>query len=215
MRRVNKELVYYILCAVFAALTAACSQIQVPLPFTPVPISLATLAVLVCGGTLGAKKGALAILVYILLGAVGVPVFAGFSGGLGVIAGPTGGYIIGYLPMAVIMGLFAQRAAGASGASGDAHATGAEAGARWRSVTQAGAAKAGTGILASLLKGVPALAVLYALGTAWFMISTGMGLAESLIMCVVPFIPGDVLKIVAASVVCEALKNPMRALARA
>jgi biotin transport system substrate-specific component len=99
----------YLLCALFAALTAICSQIMIPLPFTPVPINLAYLAVLVCGGALGPKKGAIAMTVYVLLGAIGVPVFHGLTGGLGVLAGPTGGYIIGYIPMALVMGLLAKR----------------------------------------------------------------------------------------------------------
>lgn len=63
-------------------------------------INLATLGVFLTGGILGKKYGSISLIVYILLGAVGVPVFAGFKGGLGVLAGPTGGYIIGYLAAA-------------------------------------------------------------------------------------------------------------------
>ena len=95
----------YILCALFAALIAVCSQIMIPMPFTPVPINLALLAVWVCGGVLGAKRGAITLIVYILLGAVGAPVFVGFNAGLGALAGPTGGYIIGYLPSIILFGL--------------------------------------------------------------------------------------------------------------
>ncbi|MDR1815995.1 MAG: biotin transporter BioY [Clostridiales Family XIII bacterium] len=191
MKQKHSELFLYILCAIFAALTGVLSQVQVPLPFTPVPINLALLSVLICGGVLGAKKGAIAMVVYILLGAVGVPMFSGFTGGIGILTGPTGGYIIGYLPAAVIMGLMAQ----------------------WAPKTGSAAVKTGKGIAASLAKGVPAVAACYALGTIWFMISTGTGFAESLLMCVIPFIPGDVLKIIAASVVCEALRRPMKGFA--
>ena len=91
-----------VLCGIFAALMAICSFITIPLGFTPVPINLATLGVFLTGGILGKKYGSISLIVYILLGAVGVPVFAGFKGGLGVLAGPTGGYIIGYLAAAFL-----------------------------------------------------------------------------------------------------------------
>jgi biotin transport system substrate-specific component len=203
MEKKNNKIVWYILCAFFAALTAVFSQVSVPLPFTPVPISLASLAVLICGGVLGAKRGALAMVVYVLLGAVGLPVFANFSGGAGVIAGPTGGYIIGYIFAAAVMGLFSGKEDEVSG--------GATQGPQGQSA-KTGFAGTGKGILRTIAKGVPAMIVLYAFGTAWFVISTGTGVAASLLLCVVPFIPGDILKIIAAAAVCEALKNPLRRL---
>lgn len=89
--------------AMFAALTAVFSWIS--LPIGPVPINLALLSVLLCGALLGKKYGLLAILCYILLGAVGVPVFSGFRSGVGTILGATGGYIVGYLPAAVLAGI--------------------------------------------------------------------------------------------------------------
>lgn len=94
-----------ILYALFAALTAVLSQLAVPLPFTPVPVNLATLSVLLAGGLLGAKGGAVSQGIYVLIGAVGVPVFSNFTGGLAKLAGPTGGYIIGYLAAAWLVGL--------------------------------------------------------------------------------------------------------------
>ena len=81
------------MCALFAALTAICSQIQIPLP--QIPINLALFSVCMAGAVLGAGYGSLSIIVYVLLGAVGVPVFAGFKGGFATITGPTGGYIVG------------------------------------------------------------------------------------------------------------------------
>ena len=86
-----------VLTGIFAAIVTICSWITVPLPFTQVPINLAVLGVLLAGGCLGSKYGSLSILIYILLGAVGIPVFAGFGSGLGTLAGPTGGYIVGYI----------------------------------------------------------------------------------------------------------------------
>ena len=88
--------------ALFAVLMAVCSWISIP---TVVPFTLQTFAVFLAVGVLGGKRGSLAVLVFILLGAVGVPVFAGFQGGLGVLLGTTGGYIIGFLFTGLLMWL--------------------------------------------------------------------------------------------------------------
>lgn len=88
--------------ALFAVLMAVCSWISIP---TMIPFTLQTFAVFLAVGVLGGKRGTLAVLVYILLGAVGVPVFAGFQGGLGILLGNTGGYIIGFLFTALLMWL--------------------------------------------------------------------------------------------------------------
>ncbi|MEG1458198.1 MAG: biotin transporter BioY [Acetivibrio sp.] len=85
--------------ALFSVLIAVCSWISIP--FT-VPFTLQTFAVFCTLGLLGGKYGSLSILVYILLGAVGVPVFSGFSGGLGYLLGSTGGYILGFIFSALI-----------------------------------------------------------------------------------------------------------------
>ena len=90
--------------ALFAVLMAVCSWISIP---TVVPFTLQTFAVFLAVGVLGGKRGTLAVLVYILLGAVGVPVFSGFTGGLGILLGTTGGYIIGFLFTALVMWLMA------------------------------------------------------------------------------------------------------------
>jgi biotin transport system substrate-specific component len=79
------------------------------IPIGPVPISLGTLAVMLSVYILGTRKGTVACLVYILLGTLGLPVFSGFSGGFGKLAGPTGGYLIGYLFLALIGGWFIHR----------------------------------------------------------------------------------------------------------
>ena len=86
--------------AIFAVVMAVCSWISVPYV---VPFTLQTFGVFLAVGVLGGKRGTLAVLVYILLGCVGLPVFAGFSGGLGAILGSTGGYILGFLFTALIM----------------------------------------------------------------------------------------------------------------
>ena len=194
------------LAALFAAVLTAASWISLPLPFTPVPVNLATLAVTLAGALLGHKYGTLSVLVYILLGAAGVPVFAGFTGGLGHLAGPTGGYIIGYLTSAFICGLImhmfyiddhsvsaiSQTDTGFS----DAQNTGRTAiqqkkDGRWFIIA-----------IAALLGTTSC----YLIGTAWFMALTGNSLAASLTMCVIPFLPGDALKIAASVFIVSALR---------
>ncbi|MEL7657123.1 MAG: biotin transporter BioY [Bacillota bacterium] len=102
----TKKLILY---ALFAALTAVCSMISIPLPFTPVPINLATLSVFLAGGILGSKGGAISQTVYVFLGAIGLPVFHSFTGGLGILTGPTGGYIIGYIAAAWLTGFMVEK----------------------------------------------------------------------------------------------------------
>ena len=92
--------IYIGLCA---ALIAVCSQIQIP---AAVPFTLQTFAIFLACGLLGGKRGTVSVLIYILLGAVGLPVFAGFKGGIGALLGTTGGYIIGFIFTALIMWLF-------------------------------------------------------------------------------------------------------------
>lgn len=88
----------------FAAVIAVLSQIAIPLP-SGVPVTLQTFAVALAGYTLGMKLGGLSALVYVLIGAVGVPVFSGFKGGFGSLTGPTGGFIWGFIIMALLCGL--------------------------------------------------------------------------------------------------------------
>ena len=93
--------------AVMAAVLAVIAPFA--LPIGPVPISLCTLVIYFAVYVLGWRRGTMAVVVYVLLGAVGLPVFSNFAGGLGKLAGPTGGYIIGYIPLALIAGWFVQR----------------------------------------------------------------------------------------------------------
>ncbi|MCC2253233.1 biotin transporter BioY [Ruminococcus sp. CLA-AA-H200] len=91
------DLVYI---GIFTVLIAVCSWISIPLT---VPVTLQTFGVFAAVGILGGKRGTIAVLVYILMGAIGIPVFSGFTGGLGILAGTTGGYIAGFLFSALLM----------------------------------------------------------------------------------------------------------------
>ncbi len=166
-----------ILAAAFAALTGILTQVQIPLE--PVPINLALFSVYLAGALLGPKYGLISMLVYVLLGAVGVPVFSGFSGGLHKLVGPTGGYIAGYILCAFVVGLLSRK---------------------WNFHF--------TMLSVAMLIG---LAACYALGTVWFMIVTGRDLATSLGLCVIPFLPGDAVKIILAALLAGRLRAPLQA----
>ncbi len=164
------------LCALFAAVTAVLSQIAIPIG--PVPISLATLAVFLSGGLLGARDGTISQLIYVLLGIVGVPVFAGFSGGLSRIAGPTGGYIIGYIFMALVIGLIVPHC--------------------------------GNKLRYIIPVFVLGLLICYAFGTVWYIVLTHTGIGAAMMTCVVPFLPGDAVKIVLSAVLTVKLSRGIR-----
>lgn len=159
--------------AMFSALIAVCSIISIPIG--EVPITLQTFAVCLAAAMLGWKRGTLSVFIYVLLGAVGVPVFAGMSGGIGILAGPTGGYIIGFIPAALIIGLAADK---------------------WE--------RKALPLTISMVVGV---LVCYAIGTVWFMVVTGMGVGESLMLCVVPFLIPDGVKIALAMILSNRLSK--------
>ena len=93
-----------VLIALMTAVTCVLGPLSIPLPFSPVPISLTNFAIFLAIFVLGMKNGTISFIIYLLLGAVGVPVFSSFRGGFQVLAGPTGGYLIGFILLALIMG---------------------------------------------------------------------------------------------------------------
>jgi biotin transport system substrate-specific component len=95
--------------AVFAALIAALAQASVHLFGNAVPVTGQTLGIMLAGLVLGAVRGGLAALVYVVLGAIGLPIFAGGTGGMGVISGPTGGFILAFPVAAFVIGLLVRR----------------------------------------------------------------------------------------------------------
>lgn len=88
----------------FTALVAILSILEIPSP-TGVPFTLQTFAIALCGFVLGSKQGTLCVFLYVLLGAIGVPVYAGMTGGFGKLLGVTGGFLFGFIPMAALCGL--------------------------------------------------------------------------------------------------------------
>lgn len=161
------------------ALMAAvmCVLSPLTLPIGPIPVSLATFVLYLSVFLLGTKGAAISCVIYLLLGAMGMPVFSGFQGGLAKLAGPTGGYLVGYIFIPLIGGLIMEKAE------------------RKPVITAIGF--------------VAATAVLYLLGTAWFMVQTGSTLSHALAVCVVPFIPVDCGKIVVAVLFGTLIRNAL------
>ena len=98
-----------ILCGLFAALVSIFAQISIPLPFTTVPLTLQIFGIAITGLILGSKCAFISTLIYLILGGIGVPVFAQFSAGIGVLFGPTGGYLLAYPLMAFIIGYIKEK----------------------------------------------------------------------------------------------------------
>ena len=167
------------LCAVMAAVMCVLAPISVPIG--PISITGGTLAIYLAPCLLGGRWGAVTTLVYLLLGFVGLPVFSNYMGGAERLLGPTGGYLVGYLPMALIAGGAVELTL-----------------ARFRKEGRAGTAPA---LFLQFLGMVLATTVLYAFGTAWYCVQAGVGLEKALAACVFPFIPFDLVKMAIALLV--------------
>ena len=166
-----------------AAITCILAPLSIPLA-GGVPVSLATFAVMLSGVLLGGPLGALSQLIYVLLAAVGLPVLAGWTGGLGIVLGMTGGYIIGYIPCAWLTGLIYKK--------------------------YGETAKKPVKILFMILGMTAGNIVLYVIGTAWFMFIPEMTLEASLAACVIPFIPGNIIKMAAVIIIGLPVENAIR-----
>lgn len=165
----------------FAALIAVCSWIQIPLT---VPITLQTMGVCIAAGLLGTKRGTCAVMVYILLGLIGVPVFAGFSSGVGVLLNTTGGYIIGFIFTALIVGMMTKLC-------------GKKAWVYALSMV--------IGIAVCYAFGTAWFIIVYNRGNA-----DPASLATVLGWCVTPFIIPDLVKIAVATVLCTRLNKHVK-----
>lgn len=155
------------LCALFAALTAVCAQVVIPVG--TVPVSLALLPVLVCAALLPVRYAVASTLVYLLMGLIGLPVFARMMGGPGVLFGISGGYLLGYVLCAGITAELIRRGVR-----------------RWQAMA--------AGVLAC-----------YAIGTLRLAAMGHMSMWSALSYGVLPFIPGDILKIMAANYLAKRL----------
>ncbi len=155
-----------------------CIVAPVTLNMGPVPMSLATLVLYVVICVFGLKKSVASVLMYISIGSVGVPVFSGFTAGLGQLIGPTGGFIVGYVLMCAVSGaLLVVLGCG-----------------KYRIVKSIVALFVGT-------------VVMYVLGTVWYVIATGNSWIQAVSICVLPFVLTDAIKIVVAVVMGNAIRK--------
>lgn len=161
--------------SLFTSLTIALSLVTIPLPFTPIPVTGQTIAVILSGALLGSKLGALSQVLYMLIGIVGLPVFAGGRGGPGIILGPTGGFIWGFILMSYVIGR----------------------------ITEVGYMKlqkhSTVVLIAAFLIG--GIGILYTTGVAQLAIVLQLSVSEALAVGAFPFIPGDLFKICIATTI--------------
>jgi biotin transport system substrate-specific component len=167
------------LAALFAALTAAGTFVAVPLPFSPVPVALQNLFAVLAGLCLGPFLGGLSTALYLAAGILGAPVFAGASGGIARLLGPTGGYLLGYLAAAFLAGLVAGRP------RADKHSP------FWR----------------LLLAAALGLISVYVPGLLRFKQIMGLGWPQVFVGGFLPFLPGDAAKAVVAALIAPRLRR--------
>lgn len=160
------------------AVTCILGPLSVPLPFSPVPITLTNFAVFLSIYILGIKHGTISLLIYLTLGTIGLPVFSSFSGGLGKLAGPTGGYLFGFIFLALIHGFFMLR---------------------FHKNTFASVIGMSLGMI-----------VCYLFGTIWLALQMNLTFGAALTIGVIPYLPGDAVKIILAAIIGPKLTNAIQ-----
>lgn len=172
----SKKIVF---TALFAALTAVCGFISIPVPGTPIPIVLQNMLVVLTGLMLGPVWGVAATVLFLAAGALGLPVFSGGTGGFARLIGPTGGFLYGYALATLAAGLIAQRP---------------KYGVR-------------TPVLRLVLATVLGFVVMYIPGVLHFMRVMDKTFSQTMTLCVVPYIPGDIVKMVVAVLLSSKLRT--------
>lgn len=174
--------------AVFAAMIAAMGLVPpITLGFVPVPITLQTLGVMLAGALLGPIRGMLSSLIVVVLSLAGLPMLAGGRGGFGVLLGPTGGYLIGWIFGSLVIGALFKF---------------------WVLRQQSQASKIVTALISVLIGGI---GVIYLFGVPWTAAVTGLSLATSAVGSLT-FIPGDLVKVVVAALVAVTVHRSYRGL---
>lgn len=169
--------------ALFAALISACAFVSIPVPGTPIPIVLQNMMVVLSGLLLGPILGTAATVLFILAGILGLPIFSGGTGGIAKIMGPTGGFIIGYAFAALVAGLICGRPRMGRKAS----------------------------IVRIIIAALCGFVVMYIPGVIHFMRTLDKTFAETMALCVTPYIPGDLIKMVVAILITIPLRKTVAA----
>lgn len=171
----SKKIVF---TALFAALTAVCGFISIPVPGTPIPIVLQNMLVVLTGLMLGPVWGVAATVLFLAAGALGLPVFSGGTGGVARLIGPTGGFLYGYALATLAAGLIAQR-------------------------PKYGVRTPGLRLVLATVLG---FVVMYIPGVLHFMRVMDKTFSQTMTLCVVPYIPGDIVKMVVAVLLSSKLR---------
>ena len=163
---INDRTRKYLITALMSAVIMILSPFSITIPISPVPISLSTLTIYLASYILGSKYAAISTMLYVLLGIIGLPVFTGFTGGVAKVLGPTGGYIISYMFLAIIAG----------------------------SVIEKNYNNKVICFLGMFLGTI----VLYIVGSLWLAFVMSISFRAALFAGVIPFIPGDIVKMIVA-----------------
>lgn len=184
--------------ALTSAVFCVLAPIAMPIPFSPVPITFGTFVLYLTAALLGCRRGTASVLLYLLIGLAGLPVFSGFTAGFTKLLGPGGGYMIGYLPAVLLMGWMAERRTAERRRLQEENAQTEN---RQGFFVRESLAMAGIFVCGAV--------ACYSFGTAWFlvMMSGTYTLSQALLVCVVPFLPFELCKIVMAAALALPVKR--------
>lgn len=166
------------LVGLMAAVICILGPLSIPIPISPIPISMTNFAVYLAVYVLGWKKGALSYLIYLLIGLAGVPVFSAFTGGAGKLLGPTGGYLIGFIFMALVSGIVIDT---------------------WREKRYI-----------HFLGMAAGTVICYLFGSVWLSFQAGITFWEAAGLGVLPYIPGDLVKIIVSMIIGPKIYKRLR-----
>lgn len=160
------------------AVICIAAPFSIPIPVSPVPLSLTNFMIFLAVYILGMKSASVCVILYLILGAAGLPVFSSFSGGLAKLAGPTGGYLAGFILLALLQGFFLEHFPEKKYAA-----------------------------VPGMILG---MAVCYTFGTTWLAWQTGQSFTASLSLGVLPYLPGDAVKIIVAAIAGPKLRAAVK-----
>ncbi|MFW5998893.1 MAG: biotin transporter BioY [Halanaerobiaceae bacterium] len=166
-----------ILSALFAALTGILSYLIIPLPFSPVPVTGQTLAVMLTGSLLKTRQAVLSIILFLLMGIAGIPVFSGGTAGIGVLVGPTGGYLFGFLIGVIVISKICNNNS-------------------YKRIATA-----------CIIGGI---FMVHIPGFIWMSLITDMSIKKALMAGSIPFLPGDLIKVIIATFITIKMRNQLQ-----
>ena len=177
-KKVNSRVLELAQMGIFTALLIVCAQLVIPMPMG-VPLTLQTFGVLLAGSVLGVRKGAIATSAYLLLGMIGLPVFQSFTGGISLFAGPTGGFLLSFPLMALIVGAFLRLGQGRS---------------------------KGQALVLNFVGALLAVVCNLSLGMLFFAFNMGTDIGRAFYLVVLPFLLVELVKVVGATLLGSSIR---------